>query len=213
MTLGSETAAVLMRAMVTLNHQTSAAQHAQLTPDERKSVMHQLTVAFETAAKLADVAHLEAAAVVAQCNASGTGAERVETDTVGSSGDAERLVPERERAKADVGVVWGETEEQTAKGSPVVVVAGSKPLEAPGVASSSTITIQNPLGTSSPPVSPPVRVPPSVTEATIIGLYAGNRRWRRLRKTWTNGKATASRNTDSQAGFRLTTVKRRDTFS
>ncbi|KAI5837704.1 hypothetical protein DFP73DRAFT_588799 [Morchella snyderi] len=60
MTLGSETAAVLLQAMVTLNLLMSPAQHALHSADERKAALHQLTVTVEAAAKLAETVYLDA---------------------------------------------------------------------------------------------------------------------------------------------------------
>ncbi|KAI5837700.1 hypothetical protein DFP73DRAFT_635949 [Morchella snyderi] len=60
MTLGCDIAAVLMRALDMLHHQTSPTQYALLTPDERKATLHQLAVTVDTAAKLAEVAHVDA---------------------------------------------------------------------------------------------------------------------------------------------------------
>ncbi|KAI5837727.1 hypothetical protein DFP73DRAFT_588811 [Morchella snyderi] len=59
MTLGSETAALLVLATHALSFQTSAGQHALLTPEERKSALRQLMVTVETAGELAKVAHVE----------------------------------------------------------------------------------------------------------------------------------------------------------
>ncbi|KAI5837680.1 hypothetical protein DFP73DRAFT_567199 [Morchella snyderi] len=115
----SLTAAVLMRAMVTLNHQMSPPQHALLCVDERRSALQQLIVTTETAAKLADVAHVEA--LTAQCKAAGGGGgggadrttaetERLHAESAKIGREVERVVAETERTRAETEKVGKETE-------------------------------------------------------------------------------------------------------
>ncbi|KAI5837692.1 hypothetical protein DFP73DRAFT_285602 [Morchella snyderi] len=96
MTLGSETAAVLMRAMDVLQHQTSAVTHTLLTPEERRSALLQLMVTVETAAKLADVAHVEAVAD-AKVERIKTESGRLQPEMVMIGKEVESVVMEAER--------------------------------------------------------------------------------------------------------------------
>ncbi|KAI5837687.1 hypothetical protein DFP73DRAFT_567204 [Morchella snyderi] len=111
MTLGSETAAVLMRAMDMLHHQTSSGQHALLCANERRCALQQLLATVETAAKLAEVA------LAAEHNAAGRDIEhmRVEkemlqVDAVRIGKEVERAVVETARMKAEGEKVGMETE-------------------------------------------------------------------------------------------------------
>lgn len=102
--------------MVTLNHQMSPPQHALLCADERRSALQQLMVTTETAAKLADVAHVEALA--AQCKAAGGGGtdcitaetERLHAESAKIGREVERVVAETERTRAETEKVGKETE-------------------------------------------------------------------------------------------------------
>ncbi|KAI5837691.1 hypothetical protein DFP73DRAFT_567208 [Morchella snyderi] len=132
MTLGSETAAVLMRAMAMLYHQTLPTQHAVLSADERKSALLQLMLTTETAAKLADIAHVEAVAV-AQDKAASAEAwriraeiERLKAEAVKIGREVEWVMVEAERTRGEaemVGIVaeevMREVEETRAEGEQV----------------------------------------------------------------------------------------------
>ncbi|KAI5837684.1 hypothetical protein DFP73DRAFT_588786 [Morchella snyderi] len=116
MTLRSETVSLLRRAIDILDHHMSPTQHALHSPDERRSMLLQLTVATEAAAKLADIIHMEAVAVVAQQNT--------------SDGEAERIRAETERLKAEAEKIKAETERTRAEGEKVGMEAGRSAADA-----------------------------------------------------------------------------------
>ncbi|KAI5837697.1 hypothetical protein DFP73DRAFT_567218 [Morchella snyderi] len=186
MTLGCDTAAVLMSALDLLRHQTSPAQHALLTPDERRSSLHQLTVAVEAAAKLAEVAHVEAIAVAAQHNAAGVDADRIRAEAerfraeaARFGKEAEKVMAETERTRAEAEKARSETERQAA--ATAAAAACIKPLETSGVTPSPALAVQTRLCTSS---SPPVSASPDVLNITITGLFAGNSKVREIEDAW-----------------------------
>ncbi|KAI5837694.1 hypothetical protein DFP73DRAFT_567210 [Morchella snyderi] len=110
MTLGSDTAAVLMRAMDMLHHQTSLTQHTHLSADERKAALQQLLATVETAAKLADVAHVEAVAAAAERNAAGSDTDRIMAQTEMFKAEATKLGREAERVMRETERTRAETE-------------------------------------------------------------------------------------------------------
>ncbi|KAI5837686.1 hypothetical protein DFP73DRAFT_588787 [Morchella snyderi] len=107
----SETAAVLMRAMDMLHHQTSSGQHALLCANERRCALQHLLATVETAAKLAEVA------LAAEHNAAGSDTdcisaetERLQAEGVKIGREVERAVVETARIKAEVQKVGMEVE-------------------------------------------------------------------------------------------------------
>ncbi|KAI5837733.1 hypothetical protein DFP73DRAFT_588815 [Morchella snyderi] len=100
MTLGTETAALLTHIINAMNHQLSAGHHAILTDDDRRSVLANIKATIEVAAKLAEVAHVDALtahnaaakpAEVANMNAT---AARTAAERTASSDEKERVAAE-----------------------------------------------------------------------------------------------------------------------
>ncbi|KAI5837681.1 hypothetical protein DFP73DRAFT_285572 [Morchella snyderi] len=115
MSLGSETVSLLRRAIDILNHQMSPNQHALLSADDRRSMLQQLTVATEAAGRLADVVHMEAAAVAQQIT-SGSDTERIRAETERLKAEAEKIKAETERTRAEGEKVGMETQRTAAEG-------------------------------------------------------------------------------------------------
>ncbi|KAI5837683.1 hypothetical protein DFP73DRAFT_588785 [Morchella snyderi] len=107
MTLSSQTITLLMHAMNVLDNQMSPAQHALLSAGERRSTLLQLKVTTETAAKLADIMHVEAVALAQQTTAGAeterirAETERLKAETEKTSREAEKVVVETERTRAE----------------------------------------------------------------------------------------------------------------
>ncbi|KAI5837718.1 hypothetical protein DFP73DRAFT_618461 [Morchella snyderi] len=115
MTLGSETAALLVHTVNMLNNLASATQPANLTPDERSAALKQLMATVEVAAGLVEVAYVEA--LTAKQNASGGDVGRIRAETERLRAEAEkvdkethRAVVETVRTRAEAAKVGKETE-------------------------------------------------------------------------------------------------------
>ncbi|KAI5837730.1 hypothetical protein DFP73DRAFT_567249 [Morchella snyderi] len=102
MTHISDIAAVLLRGVDVLNDQMSSGQPAPLSDDDRRHMMRHLMVTVETAAKLADVAHVEALAA-SQQNASAANVERTRANPELLKDMAENRRTAVERAALDTG--------------------------------------------------------------------------------------------------------------
>ncbi|KAI5837695.1 hypothetical protein DFP73DRAFT_567211 [Morchella snyderi] len=190
-TTTSLTAAVLMRAMDLLEHETSPAQHALLSPEERKAALQQLMVTVETAAKLADIGHVEATAAAAKHSATGAETERFKADAAKIRNEVERVMAETERAKVgakrvwgeaermwvDAESVWDETERQTAAAGPPETAAPPTKAEVPSVPPSTPGELL--------PVPPPV--PLYEPGIYVIGLSQSHKKMKEIieaSKSW-----------------------------
>ncbi|KAI5837693.1 hypothetical protein DFP73DRAFT_285604 [Morchella snyderi] len=170
-TTSSVTAAVLMRAMDMLHDQVSPETHALLTANERMAALQQLLVTTETAAKLADVAHVEAAAAAAERNAAGADTDRIRAETERFKAEAakigkevERVMAETERARVEAERGRSVTEQEAAATAPLETAAAAvdhpKPLE--------TLDVRPNIPTED------ISIPPSVTLPgwnKVYGVY------------------------------------------
>ncbi|KAI5837729.1 hypothetical protein DFP73DRAFT_567248 [Morchella snyderi] len=95
MTLATDIAAVLLRGVEALNHQTSPVQREFQSDEERKIALRHLMLTVETAVKLADIAHVGA---LAEHKASGAGGEPIKVETESTNGEEEKASEDAERA-------------------------------------------------------------------------------------------------------------------
>ncbi|KAI5837708.1 hypothetical protein DFP73DRAFT_567228 [Morchella snyderi] len=114
MTLGTDTAALLLRSVDALMNLIEPAPYALLTPDERRSALRQLLVTTESAAKLAELAHADVP--MPQCTLGGvppaaadttaTTSGTMEAESPNPGNDVSEMVKGLETLRVELDFVW-----------------------------------------------------------------------------------------------------------